>query len=118
MQTVNRRTALGYLGSLAALPALPSFAQGKAVNWPSKPARIINPFPVGGAPDALSRLGKLCITDFLGCYESRYWRYRHNLDSTSIFHARLWRAWAILALALRHISPRFQQAPTRHPQVG
>lgn len=51
----RRRTALG-LGCLGALAALPAQAQVRDTPWPAKPVRIINPFPVGGGPDGLSRL--------------------------------------------------------------
>jgi hypothetical protein len=38
----------------------PSFAQSD--KWPTKSSRIINPFPVGGGPDGISRL----VADKLG----------------------------------------------------
>lgn len=40
--------------------AAPSFAQSD--KWPTKSSRIINPFPVGGGPDGISRL----VADKLG----------------------------------------------------
>lgn len=57
---MSRRQAAFALGAIAAAVAAPSFAQsGK---WPTKTARIINPFPVGGGPDGISRL----VADKLG----------------------------------------------------
>lgn len=52
----SRRRAVLALGSLGAMAALPALAQGGDARWPTKPSRIINPFPVGGGPDGLSRL--------------------------------------------------------------
>jgi len=54
--TTLRRTALAALGLLAAAGAalLPTLAQ--AQEWPTKTVRIINPYPVGGAPDAIARV--------------------------------------------------------------
>jgi hypothetical protein len=46
----------GLTGALAA-PSIVS-AQG---TYPSKPVRYINPFPVGGATDTLSRLRPLTV---------------------------------------------------------
>ena len=57
----SRRHALLALGGLAASAAWPALAQSDA-KWPTKASRIINPFPVGGGPDGLSRL----IADKLG----------------------------------------------------
>lgn len=53
---LSRRSAILALGSLGALAAWPALAQGSDAKWPTKPSRIINPFPVGGGPDGLSRL--------------------------------------------------------------
>lgn len=50
------------LGAIAAVGGAPAFAQGDAAKWPTKASRIINPFPVGGGPDGLSRL----VADKLG----------------------------------------------------
>nr|WP_315185334.1 tripartite tricarboxylate transporter substrate binding protein [uncultured Albidiferax sp.] len=40
----------------AGLATLPSLSQAQAVNFPTKPVRIITPFPVGGGPDGVARL--------------------------------------------------------------
>ncbi|KAF1018655.1 MAG: hypothetical protein GAK30_03576 [Paracidovorax wautersii] len=53
---VTRRHLTAAMGLLAAGVHAPSRAQSSAVNWPTKPVRIINPFPVGGGPDGVSRL--------------------------------------------------------------
>jgi len=47
-----RRTLLGAAALLATL-ALPASAQD---NWPSKPVKIISPFPAGGTSDVMARL--------------------------------------------------------------
>ena len=57
---MSRRQAAFALGAIAASVAAPSFAQGD--KWPTKASRIINPFPVGGGPDGVSRL----VADKLG----------------------------------------------------
>ena len=57
---MSRRKAAFALGAIAAAVASPSFAQ--SAKWPTKSSRIINPFPVGGGPDGLSRL----VADKLG----------------------------------------------------
>jgi tripartite-type tricarboxylate transporter receptor subunit TctC len=59
---MNRRQAALALASMAAGAATPALAQGDAAKWPGKASRIINPFPVGGGPDGLSRL----VADKLG----------------------------------------------------
>jgi hypothetical protein len=41
--------------SLLAAPTLPTWAQD---NWPSKPVKIICPFPAGGTSDVMARLEK------------------------------------------------------------
>ncbi len=53
---IARRTLLGACTAGALATALPVVAQSSAAQFPSKPVRIINPFPVGGGPDGLSRL--------------------------------------------------------------
>jgi tripartite-type tricarboxylate transporter receptor subunit TctC len=51
--TLHRRTALAALISAAALPlAGPAMAQ---TAWPTKPVRIVVPFPAGGTTDILAR---------------------------------------------------------------
>ena len=63
MQSISRRSSL--VGSLSlamaaglatGLAVLPSLSQAQAVNFPTKPVRIITPFPVGGGPDGVARL--------------------------------------------------------------
>ncbi len=44
------------LGLAAIAAALPGLASAQAVNFPTKPVRIITPFPVGGGPDGVARL--------------------------------------------------------------
>ena len=57
MQSISRRSSLvGTLALVTGLAALPSLAQAQAVNFPTKPVRIITPFPVGGGPDGVARL--------------------------------------------------------------
>ena len=50
MQKLLRITAILMIGMLALAPALVS-----AQNWPTKPIRIINPFPAGGGTDTFAR---------------------------------------------------------------
>lgn len=51
--TMNRRSASLALGAFALSTMSGLRAQ---TNWPTKPVRIINPFPVGGGPDGTSRI--------------------------------------------------------------
>ena len=53
MSSTTRRMLLAAAGLAAALP-LSSIAQAPA--FPTKPVRIITPFPVGGGPDGVARL--------------------------------------------------------------
>ena len=57
--TMTRRQAGMALGALALSAISPLRAQPQ---WPAKPVRIINPFPVGGGPDGTSRI----LSDKLG----------------------------------------------------
>lgn len=54
--SIARRALLGACTAAAMAAALPAAAQNAAAAFPGKPVRIINPFPVGGGPDGLSRL--------------------------------------------------------------
>ena len=52
---MTRRTSLALgLAGIAAAAALPGVAA--AQDFPTKPVRIITPFPVGGGPDGVARL--------------------------------------------------------------
>ena len=51
------------LATLAALVALPAFAQG---DWPSKPIRIVVPYPAGGTTDQLARAIAQPLQETLG----------------------------------------------------
>ncbi len=55
MKITLRRFGIA-LGLAAVATTLPSLAQAQAVNFPTKPVRIITPFPVGGGPDGVARL--------------------------------------------------------------
>jgi tripartite-type tricarboxylate transporter receptor subunit TctC len=55
----KRRTLLGLL---AAMPALPTLAQ----DWPSRPIRMVVPYPPGGASDVIARLLAQPMTEALG----------------------------------------------------
>lgn len=64
MSLIHRRTATLAMGAWAATALMGARAQSPA--WPSKPVRIINPFPVGGGPDGTARI----VADKL----SRLWK--------------------------------------------
>jgi len=56
MQSTTRRASLA-LGLGLGLAALAAFSgQASAQQFPTKPVRIITPFPVGGGPDGVARL--------------------------------------------------------------
>ncbi|MBV1798153.1 tripartite tricarboxylate transporter substrate binding protein [Siccirubricoccus sp. G192] len=55
----KRRTLLGLL---VAAPALPALAQ----DWPSRPIRMVVPYPPGGASDVIARLLAQPMTETLG----------------------------------------------------
>lgn len=61
----SRRTALGLgLGLLAGATATPSiFAQA---NWPTRPVRIVVPYPAGGVNDAVARMLADKLSPLLG----------------------------------------------------
>ena len=57
-----RRTLLGIAAALAALAA-PAFAQD---NWPSRPVKIVSPFPAGGTSDIMARMVADALSKELG----------------------------------------------------
>src|SRR6516164_6600455 len=59
-----RRRFLRLAAGAAALPAVPHFAWAQA--YPTRPVRIIVPYPPGGAPDIVARLMGQWISDRLG----------------------------------------------------
>ena len=70
MHRINRRRAQIALASLF----VPTWQSARAqTTWPSKPVRIINPFPVGGGPDGTARL----VADKL----SRQWQQPVVVDN-------------------------------------
>ncbi len=66
--TVNRRGALGaaLATTLAASLPLHAFAQGAGGNWPSKPIRLIVPYPPGGSSDIIARAIGQPLSEALG----------------------------------------------------
>ena len=61
MRALLRITAIFFAGLLALAPAMAS-----AQNWPTKPIRIINPFPAGGGTDTFARPLAAKLTQALG----------------------------------------------------
>jgi tripartite-type tricarboxylate transporter receptor subunit TctC len=59
-----RRQFLKLAASALSLPALSRFAAGQA--WPSRPLRLIVPFPAGGTTDLIGRLMGQWLTERLG----------------------------------------------------
>ncbi len=57
-----RRTLAGAAAALALFMA-PAFAQD---NWPSKPVKLISPFPAGGTSDIMARMAAEALTRELG----------------------------------------------------
>lgn len=53
--TINRRLALGHLGAWASALMNASMAHANT-QWPSRPIRMIVPFPAGAGPDVYARL--------------------------------------------------------------
>ena len=51
---LSRRAVLATAAALALLGNLPAKAQ--AQEWPTKPVRIITPFPAGAGPEAVLRV--------------------------------------------------------------
>src|SRR5262249_22196813 len=62
--TIHRRTFLQLAAGVAALPALPQFAQ--AQTYPTRPVRVIVGFGAGGAPDIEARLISQWLSDRMG----------------------------------------------------
>jgi tripartite-type tricarboxylate transporter receptor subunit TctC len=52
----SRRFALATVALAGLLGALPAAAQDSAVNWPTKPVRLITPFPPGAGPETVLRV--------------------------------------------------------------
>ena len=61
---VTRRRLLRATGGLAALPVLPRLASAQA--YPTRPVRIIVPYPAGIAPDIVTRLVAQSLSQRLG----------------------------------------------------
>ncbi len=62
---MNRRTLLLASGTALALAALPGLALAQDT-WPSKPVKIISPFPAGGTSDVMARMVAQALSKELG----------------------------------------------------
>ncbi|MFO1269342.1 MAG: tripartite tricarboxylate transporter substrate binding protein [Rubrivivax sp.] len=60
---LRRRPFIAATLALAASASAPSFAQD---NWPSKPVKLISPFPAGGTSDVMARMIAEALTKELG----------------------------------------------------
>src|SRR6186997_163938 len=58
------RSSVFICGCFAFLAAAPAWAQTDA--YPSKPIRMISPFPPGGSVDFVARLVSVKVSEFLG----------------------------------------------------
>ena len=56
MHHVTRRRVLCGAALLAAAPTIPQPAHAQAAPWPTRPVRIVVPFPAGGTTDLLGRI--------------------------------------------------------------
>jgi len=66
--TINRRGALGAALATTLAASLPvrAFAQSGGGNWPSKPIKIIVPYPPGGSSDIIARAISQPLSEALG----------------------------------------------------
>ena len=66
--TINRRGALGAALATTLAASLPvrAFAQSGGGNWPSKPIKIIVPYPPGGSSDIIARSISQPLSEALG----------------------------------------------------
>lgn len=62
---MTRRTLLVAASTALALAALPGLAQAQDI-WPSKPVKIISPFPAGGTSDVMARMVAQALSKELG----------------------------------------------------
>ncbi|MDP3223257.1 MAG: tripartite tricarboxylate transporter substrate-binding protein, partial [Rubrivivax sp.] len=60
---MTRRTLLAAAAAALSLLALPVLAQD---NWPTKPVKIIVPFPPGGTSDVMARMAGEALSKELG----------------------------------------------------